>query len=91
MKKHILLSLIFFSIKPYAKENLDGRVLAKEARETIPLIGANVFWLNTQIGTITDEDGKFSLPYLGPEELLVMSYIGFKSDTLITRSSSGPR
>ena len=82
MKKHILLSLIFFSIKPYAQENLDGRVLAKEARETIPLIGANVFWLNTQIGTITDEEGKFSLPYLGPEELLVMSYIGFKSDTL---------
>ena len=82
MKKHILLSLIFFSLKPYAQENLDGRVLAKEARETIPLIGANVFWLNTQIGTITDEEGKFSLPYLGPEELLVMSYIGFKSDTL---------
>ena len=82
MKKHILLLLIFFSLKPYAQENLDGRVLAKEARETIPLIGANVFWLNTQIGTITDEEGKFSLPYLGTEELLVMSYIGFKSDTL---------
>ena len=82
MKKHILLLLILFSLKPYAQENLDGRVLAKEAGETIPLIGANVFWLNTQIGTITDEEGKFSLPYLGPEELLVMSYIGFKSDTL---------
>ena len=82
MKKYILLLLIFFSLKPYAQENLDGRVLASEARETIPLIGANVFWLNTQIGTITDEEGKFSLPYLGPEELLVMSYIGFKSDTL---------
>ena len=82
MKKHILLLLILFSLKPYAQENLDGRVLAKDARETIPLIGANVFWLNTQIGTITDEEGKFSLPYLGPEELLVMSYIGFKSDTL---------
>ena len=82
MKKHILLLLSFFSLKPDAQENIDGRVLAKEAKETIPLIGANVFWLNTQIGTITDEEGKFSLPYLGPEELLVMSYIGFKSDTL---------
>lgn len=82
MKKHILLLLILFSLKQYAQENLDGRVLAKEAKETIPLIGANVFWLNTQIGTITDEEGKFSLPYLGTEELLVMSYIGFKSDTL---------
>ena len=80
--KNILLLLIFFSLKTYAQENLQGRVLAKKARETIPLIGANVFWLNTQIGTITDEEGKFSLPYLGPEELLVMSYIGFKSDTL---------
>ena len=80
--KNILLLLIFFSLKTYAQENLQGRVLAKEARETIPLIGANVFWLNTQIGTITDEEGKFSLPYLGPEEQLILSYIGFKSDTL---------
>ncbi len=87
MKKNILLLLIFFSLKPYAQENLDGRVLAKEARETIPLIGANVFWLNTQIGTITDEEGKFSLPYLGPEELLILSYIGFKSDTLSIREN----
>ena len=87
MKKHILLLLILFSLKPYAQENLDGRVLAKEAGETIPLIGANVFWLNTQIGTITDEEGKFSLPYLGTEELLVMSYIGFKSDTLSVKEN----
>ena len=70
-----------------AQENLEGRVLAKEGNETIPLIGANVFWLNSQIGTITNENGKFSLPYLGPEERIIISYIGFKSDTLIIKEN----
>ena len=70
-----------------AQENLEGRVLAKEGNETIPLIGANVFWLNSQIGTITNENGKFSLPYLGPEERIIISYVGFKSDTLIIKEN----
>ena len=70
-----------------AQENLEGRVLAKEGNETIPLIGANVFWLNSQIGTITNENGKFSLPYLGPEERIIISYVGFKSDTLIVKEN----
>ncbi len=82
MKKYILLLFILFSLQLHTQESIHGRVLAKEGRETIPLIGANVFWLNTQIGTITDGDGKFSLPFLGSEELLILSYIGFKSDTL---------
>tara|TARA_A100001011_G_scaffold162951_1_gene171424 strand:- start:24649 stop:26835 length:2187 start_codon:yes stop_codon:yes gene_type:complete len=66
----------------FAQENLEGMILAKDDNKTIPLIGANVFWLNSQTGTITNEEGKFSLPYLGPEERIIISYIGFKSDTL---------
>jgi outer membrane receptor for ferrienterochelin and colicin len=85
--KNILLLLIFFSLKTYAQENLQGRVLAKEARETIPLIGANVFWLNTNTGTITDKEGKFSLPFLGPDKKIIFSYLGYKSDTISVKEN----
>ena len=82
MKKHILILMAFYGLALNAQENLEGRVLAKDGNETIPLIGANVFWNNTQTGTVTNEEGKFTLPYLGPEEYLILSYIGYKSDTL---------
>jgi len=70
-----------------AQENLEGRVLAKEGNETIPLIGASIFWMNTTTGTVSDKEGKFSLPYLGPKEQLIISYIGFKSDTLTVKDN----
>ena len=51
-------------------------------KQQIPLIGANVFWLNTSTGTITLEDGTFKLPYESSFKKLVISYVGFKTDTL---------
>ena len=44
--------------------------------------GANVYWLGTQTGTITNQKGMFSLPFTGVNQKLVISYIGFESDTL---------
>ena len=56
MKKYILILLSLLGFKLSAQENLQGRLLAKNGSETIPLIGANVFWLNTQTGTVTDQE-----------------------------------
>jgi len=82
MKKHLIIIVTLLGFTLYSQNDLKGRVLTKDGSETIPLIGANVFWLNTEIGTITDEEGKFSIPFLGSEEKLILSYIGYKSDTL---------
>ena len=82
MKNFLILTVALLGFKLYAQNELQGRVLSKDGSETIPLIGANVLWLNTEIGTITDEDGKFSIPFIGSEEKLILSYIGYKPDTL---------
>ena len=50
--------------------------------EKIPLLGVNVFWFNTSVGTITSEDGTFSLPYEPAYKKLVFSYVGYQTDTL---------
>lgn len=45
------------------------------------LIGANVYWANTGIGTITDLEGHFSLNTISETNLLVTSYMGYHNDT----------
>ncbi len=55
---------------------------ANENGYHVSLNGANVYWLDTSVGTITDIDGNFSLPYKKEYKKLVVSYIGYKTDTL---------
>lgn len=85
MKKHfglliITLTSVFCSI---AQEKVEGMVMeANDAGKHIGLQGANVYWLNSPIGTITDEKGLFSIPFSNAYNKLVISYVGFQADTL---------
>lgn len=65
-----------------AQEQLKGIVLESIAEKESPLPGANVYWLGSSIGTITNDDGTFALPYKFSFNKLVISYVGFKTDTL---------
>ena len=48
-----------------------------------PLIGVNIVWENTQIGTISDENGQFTISDQGIENrVLQYSFIGFESDKI---------
>ena len=47
-----------------AQDKLTGVILeANPERKHLELPGANVYWLNTTIGAVTDIDGKFTIPY----------------------------
>ncbi len=65
-----------------AQEQLKGIVLESSVSKEMPLSGANIYWLGSSIGTITADDGTFSLPYKFSFNKLVISYVGFKTDTL---------
>jgi outer membrane receptor for ferrienterochelin and colicin len=60
---------------------------ANEKNERIGLAGANVYWLNTSVGTVTNIDGIFSLEYKEEYTELVISYVGFKTDTITIKST----
>lgn len=47
-----------------------------------PLQGASVQWLGTTQGTVTNEQGVFSLHQHSGADQIVISYTGFKSDTI---------
>ena len=70
-------------ILSWSQDKISGMIMeANEKNEHIGLAGANVFWLNTSIGTVTDIDGKFTISYSKENQKLVISYVGFKTDTL---------
>jgi len=87
MKKQILNSFILlFPIFILAQTNLKGMIMDQEnPKDNLGISGATVNWLNTNIGTITNEKGWFTIPFKKEYKKLVISYIGYKTDTIIVR------
>ena len=82
IKKIIKLVFLLGPVVILAQE-VSGIVLeTTENGNTIGLQGANVYWLNSQTGTMTDGEGEFSIAFTGEHNQLVVSYVGFQSDTL---------
>lgn len=70
-----------------AQQMLEGVIVDKKEQEGI--FGVNVYWAQTSIGTTTDENGNFSIPYKKEYQKLVVSFVGYRTDTLtITNASS---
>lgn len=84
MKKLILLflflQLIFYSNGQIVRGIVYG--LNSEGKKEI-LTGANIYWSPSLQGTVSDENGKFTLALNNePEQVLVISYTGFRNDTV---------
>ena len=85
MKSILLLLLSISCLLGYAQETLEGTVLTKEGSKDIPLEGASIYWLDTQVGATTNEKGYFKLAFQKSTDQLVISFLGFKTDTLRIR------
>lgn len=84
------LSLFILLLSPiylFSQDQIKGVVLEATNGKEMPLPGANVYWAESTVGTITAEDGSFSLPYKFSYNELVISYMGFKTDTLIVNKN----
>ncbi|SIS42180.1 Outer membrane receptor proteins, mostly Fe transport [Zobellia uliginosa] len=66
----------------FSQEKVEGIVIDSGASNELGLPGANVYWMNSQIGVVTDIDGKFSIPYNKEHNKLIVSYVGYEADTL---------
>tara|TARA_R110001632_G_scaffold39738_1_gene99427 strand:+ start:1681 stop:3882 length:2202 start_codon:yes stop_codon:yes gene_type:complete len=70
-----------------SQNNIEGMVMEDNPENRrLGLAGANVYWLNSQTGTITKTDGSFVIPFKKENNQLVISYVGFESDTLFIDS-----
>ena len=81
--KRINLLFILFPLFLFSQEKIEGTINETNTNnQKIGLPGANVRWLNTSIGAVTDFNGKFTIPFKKEYTKLVISYVGFKTDTL---------
>lgn len=69
-------------------QSIEGHVWETAENGTQPVFGANVFWLNTTMGTTTDANGYFSIEAHSEQTKLVISYIGFSNDTVEAKPGS---
>lgn len=90
----ILLLLVtpYFSWGQAAPNWVKGQVVENgEDGKSEPLVGVNVYWAGTTIGTSSDEQGRFLLERNQQTNQLVFSYVGYKNDTLEVNSGELPR
>lgn len=80
MKKYLLYIIFIFSFPATAQ--VTGIIKEKSKTEEQPLTGVSVYWLGTSVGTQTDTAGYFTLPFDSVSHKLVLSYIGYHSDTV---------
>ncbi|CAL2102682.1 TonB-dependent receptor [Tenacibaculum sp. 190130A14a] len=87
MKTYIVSILMLISSVAFSQEEFKGMIMDKNnSKDNLGVMGANVWWLNTEIGTTTNEKGWFTLPYKEEYKKLVVSFIGYKTDTIYVES-----
>lgn len=83
MKKILISLTVLISIPSFAQQTFRGMIMDKNnPKDSLGVFGANVFWLHTTIGATTNEKGWFEIPYKSSYKKLVVSYVGYKTDTL---------
>ena len=81
--KILFIILYFIPTLFFAQDKIKGMVMEPSPQgKHLPLPGANVIWDGTSVGTITDIDGNFTLPYESSYKRLIISYVGYKSKTI---------
>ena len=90
MKKLLfLLTSVFLFNFSFSQENnpkIKGLVFEISDNESLkPLPGVNVFYINSNNGAVTNENGFFELKEVNFTDTLIFSFIGYESDTLIIK------
>ena len=88
LHKLLLLSLLIVSKCAFSQtEMVRGIVIEKKADgKTETLIGATLRWENAKNGTSTDAKGEFSLSKSPQNHELIISSVGYKTDTLMVHT-----
>lgn len=82
--KKLLLLLVILPFSVLAQSGLSGIVTDKTTKQPLP--GVNVVIQGSSTGTQTDFDGKFQLPKLNVGDKVLVSYIGYKNQTITYNS-----
>jgi outer membrane receptor for ferrienterochelin and colicin len=85
----VLTATVVFFFTSLSAQKILGLVVQKNASGVDePLVGANVVWLGTSTGATTGTNGVFMIPRLSGADRLLVSYVGYMSDTVLVTSET---
>ena len=65
-----------------AQKTVEGKIFDSSDKDEIGLPGASIIWAGTTTGTTTNAAGYFELKRVKQTNKLVISFIGYKRDTI---------
>lgn len=85
-KFFLMIMAIGFSVTSFAQKKVSGQVLEMETN--MPLIGVTIVVKGTDKGVTTDFDGKYEINGIADTDVLVFSYIGYKTKEFLVGGQS---
>jgi len=83
MKFKLLFFLFFLVLKSYSQEYLTGNIsYLNEENKSISLEGVSIYWLDSSVGVVSDENGFYSIPFQESKNKLVFKMLGFNDDLI---------
>jgi outer membrane receptor for ferrienterochelin and colicins len=83
MHKYFMIFFVLVANIASAQENVSGTVTDEKNN---PLPGASVMWKDSDAGTATDDNGKFTLPMHPGSHEITVSFAGYESVTLMVHA-----
>jgi TonB-dependent starch-binding outer membrane protein SusC len=81
----LLSAAMFFSSFSYSQQKISGKITDENSA---PLNGVSIVIKGSSTGTVTDEDGNFTITVPGSSSVLVMSYAGYLSREITAGSNT---
>jgi TonB-linked SusC/RagA family outer membrane protein len=75
----LLLCCLLFSFSAFSQRTVNGKVTDPAGQ---PMIGATVAIKGTNTGVTTTANGNYSIPVRGPDDVLIISYVGYESQEI---------
>ena len=82
IKSLLIISLLALMTSAFAQNVIEGTVYEEVDGKLQPLPGVNVYWKIANVGTVTDEQGHYSLEIHPTYKCLVFSFVGYLNDTV---------
>jgi len=84
MKLFLKILFLFLVIKSYSQEFLTGKIsYVDKENKSVSLEGVSVYWLDSSVGVISDQNGFYSIPFEKSTNKLVFKILGFKDDIVV--------
>ena len=82
IKTILFIALLSFAFSAMAQNVIEGTVYEEVDEKKQPLPGVNVYWKIANVGTVTDENGHYSIELHPTYKCLVFSFVGYANDTV---------